>query len=625
MNAKRKFFAYRSFWPELEAMRKFHEVGIDTVVFFPANSANSLGEPYSKYPPNWLWFDNYNFEPVDRQIADILSVNPDAELIAILDLNSPLWLQRQLAGRVNGDSFTNLSEALAEPRWREATGNYIRAIAGYLEQNYGDRVVSYVLACGQTDEWMDYSGGNESTGKYQLYADYCRRHNHPVPVDIPTRSQREHISFDGLLRDPLRDREALYYWRFTSDLVVDGILHFTGELRSVIRSGTEVGVFYGYILELTGDRMVKCGHLAYERLLADDSIDYLISPGTYSHRHMGAGGGFMIPDGTIRRFGKNYMHECDQRTHCFNPNLTDVVKLEFFHWKDENEDIAGMRREMALSLIKHTSLWWFDMWGGYYQSPAVFENLRLMHELWKKYSANNDESLAEVAMVVDPESVFYLDDSSEEVTAKIHRNLRDALNALGAPFDVISLADIPALADFERYKLVIFPSLYEVTEDKRALLEKYVLKDNRTVLWLYGAGLSDGRTMDPARMESLTGIAFGAEGVQRKTMNDWNSVYAREYDAAAPAFLKSLSAAAGATIWNDAGEPVFANRKLACFHTGQGGTRSIRFPSGVHSVTELYTGKRFELKDGTIDYPFAEPDTALFELEWQSVSSRYLQ
>lgn len=70
--------------------------GINTVAVFPSNTCNSLGEPYSKYPPNWLWFDTYDFEPVKRQFDDLLSANPNAEFLVMLDLNSPLWLTRQL-------------------------------------------------------------------------------------------------------------------------------------------------------------------------------------------------------------------------------------------------------------------------------------------------------------------------------------------------------------------------------------------------------------------------------------------------------------------------------------------------------------------------------------------------
>lgn len=374
MKKLRRFFAYRSFWPELETVRRFGETGINTVAVFPSNTCNSLGEPYSKYPPNWLWFDTYDFEPVKRQFDDLLSANPNAEFLVMLDLNSPLWLTRQLYA-VNGDSYSNLSEAISIPRWREATGNYCDALVDFLEEHYGSRIRAYIPACGSTDEWMDLCDGGAGKYKSERYRAWCRENGLPVPDDVPPISRCGRFGFENVLRDPATDAESIRYWRFTSSLVCDTIREFADRVRKRCGREIELGVFYGYILELGGD-WVKKGHLAYQELLASGSIDFLISPGTYEHRKIGDGGGFMVPMGTVRRFGRNYLHECDQRTHCFNPNLSRAVRLEFQHWQDEAEDIAGMRREMALSLIHHTSLWWFDMWGGYYQSPGGLRQSR---------------------------------------------------------------------------------------------------------------------------------------------------------------------------------------------------------------------------------------------------------
>ncbi|WP_418392510.1 hypothetical protein [Victivallis lenta] len=430
MKKLRRFFAYRSFWPELETVRRFGETGINTVAVFPSNTCNSLGEPYSKYPPNWLWFDTYDFEPVKRQFDDLLSANPNAEFLVMLDLNSPLWLTRQLYA-VNGDSYSNLSEAISIPRWREATGNYCDALVDFLEEHYGSRIRAYIPACGSTDEWMDLCDGGAGKYKSERYRAWCREKGLPVPDDVPARSRRGRFGFENVLRDPATDAESIRYWRFTSSLVCDTIREFADRVRKRCGREIELGVFYGYILELGGD-WVKKGHLAYQELLASGSIDFLISPGTYEHRKIGDGGGFMVPMGTVRRFGRNYLHECDQRTHCFNPNLSRAVRLEFQHWQDEAEDIAGMRREMALSLIHHTSLWWFDMWGGYYQSPAVFDNLARMKELWDRYSGDDSPGRAEIALVVDPDGAALVNDEAAGAD-RFHRDLCHLLNRVGAP------------------------------------------------------------------------------------------------------------------------------------------------------------------------------------------------
>lgn len=104
-----KIFSYRSFWPEFEAMKRFADKDINTVAFLPGNTCNSLGDPYSKYPNVWSWFDTYDFDVLDRQFDDILAANPNAEFVCIVDLNTPLWLARQLSSRgqsMECDSFT---------------------------------------------------------------------------------------------------------------------------------------------------------------------------------------------------------------------------------------------------------------------------------------------------------------------------------------------------------------------------------------------------------------------------------------------------------------------------------------------------------------------------------------
>lgn len=593
-------------------MRRFGEAGVNTITFFPANTANSLGEPYCKYPPNWLWFDKYDFSVVDRQIADILIANPNAELICMADLNSPLWLTRQLAGN-NADSFTNLSEAISNPRWLEATGNYLEALARHCESKHGGRICSYVLACGYTDEWMDYSNGNATADKFRRYHEWCVEHQFDPPADIPPQSLRDHIGFDDFLRDPESDGEALRYWKFTSDLIVDGISHFAGILRPLIRPGVEIGVFYGYIMELTRLRLVRSGHLAYERLLASPLIDYFISPGTYSDRGMGAGGGFMIPDVTMRRHGKGYMHECDQRTHCFNPNLSDAVKLDFFHWADENEDIAGMRREMALSLIKHTSLWWFDMWGGYYQSDAVYDNIRQMREIWSRFSDDDSESIAQTALIVDPESVMYVNDLRKEV-GQLNHDVRNRLNRLGAPFDVLSLRDIPEISDFNRYKFVIFNSAFELTPEKMEILERFVLNRQRLVLWLYAAGISDGKRIVPETTARLCGCPFKTPGLNVTGMNGWTSAYLYDYQELSSATLKKLATDAGVNIFCEAEQPVFANQRLLAVHTATGGRQKIHLGRRYRKVVELYSGRTAAIDADEFEYDFKTPDTGLFEL-----------
>ena len=44
-------FAYWSFWQEFAAMRQFKDAGVHSVCIFAASTDNSLGQPYSTFPP----------------------------------------------------------------------------------------------------------------------------------------------------------------------------------------------------------------------------------------------------------------------------------------------------------------------------------------------------------------------------------------------------------------------------------------------------------------------------------------------------------------------------------------------------------------------------------------------
>ena len=610
-------FAYRSFWPEFEAMKQFKDAGVNTVCIFAANTDNSLGQPYSKYPPVWRWFGKYDFASLDKQYDDVLAVNPNAEFICMIDLNTPIWLQRQLSlggHSAESESFTMLSCACANPAWRKATSEYLVALVKHLETRYGDRIKSYLLACGQTDEWMDYSRGVAGRAKTQAWKAWLKAHGKPE-LPVPALERLDHAAFEDLIRDPATERDIVDYAQFTGDIIVDAVLAFTKETRAIIPKQRQIGMFFGYILELTKSRMVWSGHLEYERLYSSPDIDFFISPGTYSDRPMGGGSGFMVPNATRLLNKKGFLHEIDHRTPTYNVKLDEFVSIGWMvPWKDQEETDAGLKREFALAITAQTSLWYFDMWGGVFKTPETMKLVAQSKKLWDEYGAIPLKSRAEVALVVDPQSARYLNDQNS-VISQIYQATRNKLNRLGAPFEVFSFNDLPR-ADLAQYHLFIFPGLFEITPEKMEVLQKYVLNKNRTALFLYAPGISNGKSLDPARVKALTGTAFKTTGVNTVQREGWKSVYIGSYDDLTPQVLRKTAREAGATIYCDEEVPVYANERLVTIHTAQGGEKIISLPVDCRQVRELFTGKTVLVTGRQFGYEFETPDTALFELIW---------
>ena len=607
------FIAYRSFHTPLDTIEQFNNEGYNTVCVFPAHTVNSIGTPYSQYPPTWLWYDKFDFTPFDRMVEDVLSVMPEAKILLMVDLNAPAWLEHNNQKSCS-DSFLNLGKAVQNPIWVEATETYLKNFVEYANKKYGERIAAYVLACGATDEWYDYSNGSESSERRAAWRSYQLSHGRPDPIDIPPESVREHVTHDNFLRDPKTDGLALQYWHFCNESIADTIMRFAQDTREIVGDKAKIGCFYGYILEKGIGTLVSCGHLAYERVLDCADIDFLISPGTYRDRQIGGGSGFLIPSGSAAVRGKKLLHECDQHTHTSNHRITPYIYFNQPRWPDEKSTVAGIKRETALGLIKRTHLWWFDMWGGFYQGEKVMKCLADAKKLWDEISSTNAVDACEVAMVVDAESTYFVNQLHEN-TPKINLGTRNKLNKLGAPYEVYSFNDVPKIKNFDRYKLVIFTSLFDLTPEKRSILDEYVLKDGRSVLWLYAPGIVTDGEMNKENCEKLSGISYCEKGVAKRKTERFTSYYIHNYDELTPAVLKKIAKDAGVMINVEEELPVYAEGNLLAIHTKDGGKITVTVDERYSVAEDLFTGKRTVVERGKFVYDFSAPDTALFRLE----------
>jgi hypothetical protein len=609
------FFSYRSFWPEFEAMRQFKDAGVNTVCIFAANTDNSLGKPYSKYPPVWRWFGKYDFDSLNKQFDDVLAANSNAVFICMIDLNTPIWLQRQLSlggHSAECESFTMLSCACANPAWRKATGEYLEAAIRHTEARYGDRVQAYLLACGQTDEWMDYSRGVAGRAKTQAWKTWLKAHG-KAKVPVPPLERLDRASFNNLIRDPATEQDVVDYAQFTGDLIADTVLDFAAKTRALVPKPRQIGMFFGYILELTGSRLVWAGHLEYERLYFSPDIDFFISPGTYGDRPMGGGSGFMVPNGTRRLGQKGFLHEIDHRTPTYNVKLDEFVSIGWMvPWKGQTETDAGLKREFALAIINQASLWCFDMWGGVFKTPETMSLVARSRKLWDQYATKPLKSRAEVALVVDPQSARYLNDL-HAVIPHIYQGTRNKLNRLGAPFEVFSFNDL-SRADLGQYRLLVFPGLFVVTPEKLAVLKKHVFNNRRTVFFAYAPGICDCQSLDPARVKELTGTTFKTPGVSAVQHDGWKAIYVSGYEDITSQTLREAAVDAGVTIYCQEPLPVYANERLVAIHTAQGGEKTITLPRDCRQVRELYSDQMIPVVNRRFACMFKTPDTALFEL-----------
>lgn len=610
---KGNLFAYRSFWPEFETMKRFGESEVNVYCIFPANTYNSLGQPYSLYPPVWRWFDRYDFDTLNKQFDDVIAVNSRAKFIAMIDLNSPVWLEKYFSPRYpgQGDSFEALSSTCANQDWKKETAKYLDKIITHLEYRYKDRIVAYLLSCGSTCEWLDLGKGTAGLAKTELWKAEQKRKGRET-IGTPTVGRIYQASFGNFIRDPSIEQDIIEYAAFTGTLITDTILEFAEMTRSRIAGDKQIGVFYGYILEEGPRGLVWSGHLEYERLFRSPLVDFFISPGTYADRPMGGGSGFMVPNGTRTLYNKGFLHEIDHRTHTYNYNISEFVTYApLAPWKDQNETLAGLKREFSLAIINRASLWCFDMFGGAYSTPETMDLVKKSKQLWDRYSNEDVSNAAEVALVVDPQSARYINDWNP-LTREIYKEMRKKLNRMGAPFEVFSFNDLDK-AVLDRYKVIVLPGVFFISEERLAFLKKYVFNRQRTVVFIYAPGISDGKDLNVARVKTITGTAFGTPGVNKVNHNGWTSVYVHNYESVTPAVLRQIAGESGVNIYVNQETPVYATDRLLAVHVAEGGVKEITLPKEVKRVKELYTGRELRPHGKSFVYEFSTPDTALFE------------
>jgi beta-galactosidase len=128
--------------------------------------------------------------------------------------------------------------------------------------------------------------------------------------------------------------------------------------------------------------------------------------------------------------------------------------------------VMALRKSFAHQITRASGIWWFDMWGGWYDDPLLMETLAQCKEIQDRTVLRADRDFAaEVAVIADEQA-------KENLCA--HHPFDSAVRAnhivtgnTGAPFDGEMAEDI---ADYlHKYKAVIFPSPIPSPTGERAM------------------------------------------------------------------------------------------------------------------------------------------------------------
>ena len=612
-----QLMAYRSFLPEVKETARFAKMGIPLRTVFIANTIAGNGRQYCQYPLVWKGFGDYDFSAVDAQLGDILKASPNARFILFLDLNTPIWMTR----RINHDSWNEITHALCHPVFRREAADYLDKLVRYVEKNYGERVDSYALLCGYTSEWFERNL-RQGTWKNIAWRKWCAERGLRYRDSQPSECELATAAFEGTVYDPATEQEKIDFWRFHSWVISDGVLAFA-RIAKRASGGKPVGADFGYYMICDNDPC-GVGNLDYERVVASPDFDSILSPATYSGRQIGGGTGSMLVAGTSRRYGKRFFYSIDQWPH----SLKCPYGANYFHTLGET--IAGNTRNAAFALVHHANFHWFDQWGGFYKDPAMSARIVRLAEIQKRFADDGSAPYADVLIVADPDSAYGRIDPRGAanfgkgaacpegfVPARgCGETFRNRINHIGVGYDVVSFNDLPHL-DLTPYRAFVLSDVWTISPEKEKVLREHVLKDGRTAVWCYAPGVSDGKTLDAARVRTWAGVDFKTPGVTTTKRDGWNAVYAYDYRLLTPEKFRTLLAAAGCHFWTDEPVPVMANGRILSIHVKTGGRKAVHLPRRCKKVVDLIADRVVATDCTDFEDEFATPDTKIYETVYE--------
>lgn len=487
---------------------------------------------HARLDKTWLGPGQYDFRQWDTAVRQLLALDPEGYILLQPSLVPPDWwldahpeeLVRYATSEAldsSDESFRVRRPSLASQVWLRDASEMYRALVTHMErQPWGKRVIGWHACYGIYGEWHYYGSWSHQypdTGpamtahfrrflrsRYGTEARLQKAWHDPqvtfATAAVPGLEERRQGSCLAF-RDPAREQRIIDYYQCHQAVVADDILHFARLTKALTRGRTIFGVYYGYFFGV--HPQTQGGHLELLRVLRSPDVDYCVAPYDYGNRLMGDDGRLRSLAAAFNASGKTHIIESDTRTYLHGAE-------EYGRTANVTESLAAIRREFTTALTEHTGFWYVDFGpesqGGWFDDPQLMAEIARQQELARRALATPRHSVAEVALVCDLQSAYYLSDGEGMSTAySLIMNVGTEMYRLGAPFDALYLPQL-ATADLSRYKLLVFLNCTAMTDQQAALVERLRRSGRHAMVFFWAPGVTGPGGLSAARSARVTGL-----------------------------------------------------------------------------------------------------------------------
>jgi hypothetical protein len=505
----------------------------------------------------WNEDGTLNTAAVDSELTDVLrgiyAINPDSFFQLRVHLHAPGWwhrkypeelvgyakgpvdynvqLQTELCRACEGDIEMAPRASLASERWQTESTEQLKQFMDYLQTtDVGSRIYSFMLAGAIYGEWHYFGYKKEpDTGeamtkrfrqwladKYKTDQALQDAWGNPeatiAAATVPDLAERRYNT--GVFRNPQKERKVIDYFHCHQETVERVINHFTKFVKTNWPGDVLVGLFNGY--HFSDNDFNANGHIYFDRILQNPSIDFIAGPYNYNPdaRELGGTAQQRTLVESVNLHGKLFMTEQDRITHLLKQRPAEPST------DNDRGSISIMKSCFSQLISRATGYWFMDFTGhpghppvgqigGNWNSPAMMAEIKHQTEFCNDLLTKDYESVADVAFIYDFNTYYFMAETDNRQTREIQYASNNWMTSdayrSGAAFDTYLLSDLP-LINLDKYKVFVFGTAYCMSDEQMDFINTKIKKDGRMVIFNYAPAYTDGEKLDVGRMQSLTGM-----------------------------------------------------------------------------------------------------------------------
>lgn len=522
-----------------DRIKMFCDKGVDIYTLNPARG-------YNCWFGNQLWTDEDiypNFEDENgtnitiNQMANyIISINPNAKFFIRFTENVPdKWAEKNpdsIQKPFLGEKPTNVP-SYASQKGKDAILKYFDNLIKYCEgQKWAERIIGYIFfPLGEGITPYSISGNMfDSSDIMQIeYNKHIRQKYKSIDalnqawetsykdfseVFVPTNEQwLEEIKDKMQIVYQKSFNRFKEYFTFHQSLCKDWFKMAVEQMnKSVLPKRKIIGLDFakqtmlGWQIVTTNsgkdnrkqniDLLLASGCFDFGDILDFEGYEMVVTPADYTARSMGmAFESEGVSDSLLLR-NKAIFVENDSRTYLF-PGESDTLGA----FKNDDEVLQGSLRNFAWGLTRGQFVYCMNVGYGFFADEKIMKNITnpINKLLEKSTNIPHNETKAAIALIIDDGANINETGITDYQNISILWQRLLGLSHCGMPYRIYLFSDLYK-ENMPDYQCYLFPNLFEITPEKKAILDKKVFSDNKLSIFgpLTGIYTPDGYSSEMA-------------------------------------------------------------------------------------------------------------------------------